>query len=194
MSAIESAGPRPVLADLLPRAVVRDGLLVIGAALLTAASAQLVVPLPFSPVPLTGQTFAVLLTAAALGPLRGLAGQLLYIALGLLGLPFFLGGESGWTYASGATGGYLVGFLAAALVVGACTRRGLDRTPLGTLAAFALGTLTIYVFGVPWLVAVTDLGLDAAILRGAVVFLPGDALKAALAAALLPAAWRLARS
>jgi len=194
MSALDSAGPRPVLADLLPRAAVRDALLVVGAALLTAASAQLVVVLPFSPVPLTGQTFAVLLTAAALGPLRGLAGQALYLAVALAGLPFFQGGESGWTYATGATGGYLIGFLAAALVVGACSRRGLDRTPLGMLVAFALGTVTIYAFGVPWLAAVTDLDLAGAVTRGALVFLPGDALKAALAAGLLPAAWRLARS
>lgn len=194
MSALDSAGPRPVLADLLPRAVVRDALLVLGAALLTALCAQIVIPLPFSPVPLTGQTFAVLLTAAALGPLRGLAGQALYLAFGLVGLPFFQGGESGWTYATGATGGYLLGFLAAALVVGACSRRGLDRTPLGTLAAFALGSVTVYAFGVPWLAAVTDLDIAAALTRGALVFLPGDAIKAALAAGLLPAAWRFARS
>jgi len=194
MSALESAGPRPVLADLLPRALVRDALLVMGAALLTALCAQIVIPLPFSPVPLTGQTFAVLLTAAALGPLRGLAGQALYLALGLVGLPFFQGGESGWTYATGATGGYLVGFLVAAVVVGACSRRGLDRTPLGTLAAFALGTLTIYAFGAPWLASVTQMDLGGAFRAGVLPFLPGDALKAALAAGLLPAAWRVARS
>lgn len=194
MSALESAGPRPVLADLLPRAAVRDALLVLGAALLTALCAQIVIPLPFSPVPLTGQTFAVLLTAAALGPLRGLAGQALYLLLGLVGLPFFQGGESGWTYATGATGGYLVGFLVAAVVVGACSRRGLDRTPLGTLLAFALGTITIYLFGVPWLATATDLDLGGALTRGALPFIPGDVLKAALAAGLLPAAWRLARS
>lgn len=193
MSALESAGPRPVLADLLPRAAVRDALLVLGAALLTALCAQIVIQLPFSPVPLTGQTFAVLLTAAALGPLRGLAGQALYLVLGLVGLPFFQGGESGWTYASGATGGYLVGFLAAAVVVGACSRRGLDRTPWGTFAAFALGTVTVYAFGVPWLAAATPLDLAGALTRGALPFIPGDALKAALAAGLLPAAWRVAR-
>jgi biotin transport system substrate-specific component len=191
MSAIESVRPRPVLADLLPRAVVRDVVLIVAAALLTALSAQIRIPLPYSPVPLTGQTFAVLLTAAALGPLRGLAGQALYIALGLVGLPFFAGGESGWVYATGATGGYLFGFLIAAIVVGACARRGLDRTPWGTLAAFALGTLVIYAFGVPWLAAVLDLPASVALREGALVFLPGDAIKAVLAAGLLPAAWRL---
>jgi biotin transport system substrate-specific component len=191
MSAIESVRPRPVLADLLPRAVVRDVLLVVAAALLTALAAQVRIPLPFSPVPLTGQTFAVLLTAAALGPLRGVAGQALYLALGLIGLPFFTGGESGWTYATGATGGYLVGFVVAAAVVGLCARRGLDRRLLGTVAAFALGTLVIYAFGVPWLSAAADMPLRDALWNGAVVFLPGDLLKAVLAGVLLPAAWRL---
>jgi biotin transport system substrate-specific component len=191
VSAMESVRPRPVLADLLPRAAVRDVALVVAAALLTALCAQIRIPLPFSPVPLTGQTFAVLLTAAALGPVRGVVAQALYIALGLVGLPFFAGGESGWTYASGVTGGYLVGFLVAAAVVGYCARRGLDRSPLGTAVAFALGTLVIYAFGVPWLAAVADLSAAEALRSGALVFLPGDAIKAALAAGLLPAAWRL---
>jgi biotin transport system substrate-specific component len=191
MSAMESVRPRPVLADLLPRAVLRDIALVVAAALLTALCAQIRIPLPFSPVPLTGQTFAVLLTAAALGPLRGVAGQVLYVLLGLAGLPFFAGGESGWAYASGATGGYLVGFVVAAAVVGLCARRRLDRTPLGTVVAFVLGTLVIYAFGVPWLAATTDFTPAEALRNGALVFLPGDAIKAALAAGLLPAAWRL---
>jgi biotin transport system substrate-specific component len=194
MSVLESVGPRPVLADLLPRAAVRDVALVIGAALLTALAAQVAIPLPFTPVPLTGSTFAVLLTAAALGPARGLAGQALYLLLGLVGLPFYAGGESGIEYAIGATGGYRVGFLVAAVVVGWCARRGLDRKPHGTLFAFVLGSLTIYAFGASWLSVVADFGLGEALLRGVVPFLVGDALKAVLAAALLPAAWRLARS
>ncbi len=194
MSAMESVRPRPVLADLLPRAVLRDVVLVIAAALLTALCAQIRIPLPFSPVPLTGQTFAVLLTAAALGPVRGVAGQVLYVLLGLAGLPFFTGGESGWAYASGATGGYLVGFVVAAAVVGLCARRRLDRTPLGTVVAFVLGTLVIYAFGVPWLAATTDFTPAEALRNGALVFLPGDAIKAVLAAGLLPAAWRLTGS
>lgn len=191
MSAIESVRPRPVLADLLPRAIVRDVALVIAAALLTALCAQIRIPLPFTLVPLTGQTFAVLLTAAALGPVRGVAGQALYIMLGLVGLPFFAGGESGWTYASGVTGGYLVGFLVAAAVVGYCARRGMDRSALGTLVAFTLGTVVIYAFGVPWLAAVADLPATDALRSGALTFLPGDAIKALLAAGLLPTAWRL---
>lgn len=182
---------RPVLADLLPRSVARDAALVGGAALLTAASAQVEIPLGFSPVPLSGQTFAVLLTAAALGPLRGVLGQGLYLLLGLVGLPFFSGGASGWEYLVGATGGYLVGFAVAAALVGVCARRGMDRRPLGTALAFVVGSLVIYAVGVPWLMAVAGVGFGEALALGVWPFLVGDALKALLAAGLLPGAWRL---
>lgn len=183
--------PLPVLADLVPRTAARDVSLVAGGALLTAAAAQVSVPLPFSPVPLSGQTFAVLLTAAALGPLRGLLAQGLYLALGLAGLPFYAGGESGVQYATGATGGYLAGFLVASVVVGVCARRGLDRRPLGTAVAFAAGSLSIYALGVPWLAAVQDVSLGEAVRLGLLPFLVGDALKALLAAGFLPGAWAL---
>ena len=161
-------------------------------ALLTAASARFVVPLPFSPVPVTGQTFAVLLTAAALGPARGVSGQLLYVALGLVGLPVYSDGASGVDVLLGATGGYLVGFVVAAWVVGAAARRGLDRSPRGALPAFLLGSVVIYAFGVPWLAVVAGLGPGAALAQGLLPFVPGGIVKALLAAALLPAAWRLA--
>lgn len=183
--------PRPVLADLVARSRIRGAALVLAGALLTAAAAQVAVPLPFSPVPITGQTFAVLLTAAALGPLRGLLAQGLYLLLGLVGLPFYAGGESGWQTATGATGGYLLGFLVASLVVGALARRGLDRRPHSTLLAFAAGTLVIYALGVPWLAVVADLSLSQALALGLVPFLVGDAVKALLAAGLLPGVWRL---
>ncbi len=197
MSTASTAGtvtaPRPVLADLVPGTLARDAVLVVAAVLLTAASAQLIVPLPFSPVPISGQTFAVLLTAAALGPVRGVLAQGLYVLLGMAGLPFYAGGESGWQAATGATGGYLVGFVVAAAVVGAFARRGLDRSPAGTLAAFVIGSLVIYAFGVPWLAQVVGVSLGEALGLGLVPFLVGDALKALLAAGLLPAAWRLVR-
>lgn len=188
-----AALPRPVLADLAPGTLARDATLVAVAVALTAASAQLVVPLPFSPVPISGQTFAVLLTAAALGPLRGVTAQGLYVLLGMAGLPFYAGGESGVQAAFGATGGYLFGFVAAAAVVGWCARRGLDRRPGGTLAAYALGTVVIYAFGVPWLAQVAGVSMTQAVGLGLTPFLLGDALKALLAAGLLPAAWRIAR-
>jgi biotin transport system substrate-specific component len=193
MSALTPAAPRPVLADLIPRTHARNAALVVGAALLTAASAQIAIPLPFSPVPLSGQTFAVLLTAAALGPARGALGQGLYVLLGMAGLPFYAGGESGVQVAVGATGGYLFGFIVAALVIGALARRGLDRTPHGMALAFVAGSLTIYALGVPWLAVATGMSLGQALINGAVVFVVGDAIKAALAAGVLPAAWRIAQ-
>lgn len=186
-----AVGARGVLADALPRSALRTAALVLGAALLTAAASRLTVPLPFSPVPLTGGTFAVLLTGAALGPGRGAAGQVTYLLLGLVGLPFFSGGGSGLEFLAGASGGYVVGFVPAAALVGACARRGWDRRPIGMIGAFALGSAVIYGLGVPWLALVGGFGPGEALLRGLVPYLVGDTLKAALAAAALPTAWRM---
>lgn len=184
---------RPVLADLLPGALARDVTLVVAVAALTAVAAQVVIPVPGLPVPLTGQTFAVLLGAAALGPWRGATAQAVYLTAGVVGLPVFAGASSGWESVAGASGGYLVGFVLAGVVVGALARRGADRRVLSTVGTYALGTLAVYAVGVPWLAVSTGMPITAALLTGAAVFLPGDALKAALAAALLPSAWRLAR-
>lgn len=184
---------RPVLADLLPGALARDVTLVVAVAALTAVAAQVVIPVPGLPVPLTGQTFAVLLGAAALGPWRGAIAQAVYLTAGVVGLPVFAGASSGWESVAGASGGYLVGFVLAGVVVGALARRGADRRVLSTVGTYALGTLAVYAVGVPWLAVSTGMPITAALLTGAAVFLPGDALKAALAAALLPSAWRLAR-
>lgn len=181
-----------VLADVVPRSLARDATLVLAAALLTAACAQISIPVPGSPVPVTGQTFAVILTAAALGARRGAAGQALYVGLGLF-LPFYSDGESGPTYALGATGGYLAGFVVAGWVVGALAERGGDRTPPRALPVFAAGQLVIFGLGVPWLAVSADLTLTEAIDKGFVPFIVGGLLKAALAAALLPAAWALVR-
>lgn len=191
MSTADAVQPRPVLADLLPRVALRDAALVVGAALLTALCAQIVVPLPFSPVPITGQTFAVLLTGAALGAGRGAAGQALYVLLGAIGLPFYSDGGSGVDVLVGARGGYLVGFVVAAAVVGWFARRGLDRDVRSAALAFLAGSVVIYALGVPWLAFIADLTLSEALLQGLVPFIPGGLLKAALAAGLLPAAWRL---
>ncbi|HSJ45902.1 MAG TPA: biotin transporter BioY [Euzebyales bacterium] len=187
-------GHRRVLADLMPGDLVRDVALVVAVAALTALAAQVRIPIePLSPVPITGSTFAVLLGAAGLGPLRGSLAQALYVAVGIAGLPVFTGWESGWAYFTGATGGYLVGFIAASAVVGALARRGLDRRVPGAAVAFAVGSLVIYLFGVPWLMHVTGMPLREALIAGAGVFVVGDLIKAAAAAALLPAAWRFAR-
>ncbi|AEG45158.1 biotin transport system substrate-specific component [Isoptericola variabilis J7] len=190
---LPTARPRRVLADVLPGTLVRDVALVVGVAALTALTAQLRIPIPGLPVPVTGQTFAVLLGAAALGPLRGSLAQVLYVGVGLAGLPVFTGGASGWEAVAGASGGYLLGFVAASAAVGALARRGADRRVLSTVGAYAVGTAVIYACGVPWLAAVAGMPIGAALMAGAVVFLPGDAIKAAIAGALLPAVWRRVR-
>jgi biotin transport system substrate-specific component len=195
MSASSLVGPRPVLADRLPlplsHVAARDVLLVAGGALLTAAAAQVAVPLPFTPVPLSGQTFAVLLVAAALGPLRGSLAQVLYIALAMVGLPFYAEASGGVEVVFGATGGYVFGFVVASVVVGHLARRGVDRKPVGVIGAYVAGSLIIYSVGVPWLAAAIDAPLLEAVKLGLVPFLIGDAIKAVLAAGLLPAAWKL---
>lgn len=192
MSSVAAGSPaHPVLTDLLPRTLVRDAAVVVAGALLVAASAQVVVPLPFTPVPITGSTFGVLLAAAALGPLRGVLAMVLYLGLGLVGLPFYAEASSGVEVFAGATGGYLVAYPLVALLVGACARRGLDRTPRGMAAAFLAGSAVFYALGVPWLAAVTGMDAGAAVRAGMLPFLIGDLAKAALAAGLVPGVWRL---
>ncbi|WP_077192435.1 biotin transporter BioY [Streptomyces lydicus] len=196
-----AAFPRPdaaermgeVLADLLPaatasRARVRDAALVVGGAALTGLAAQIAVPVPGSPVPVTGQTFATLLVGASLGAGRGLLSLALYALAGLAGLPWFAGATSG----AGATFGYIVGMLLAAGLVGALARRGGDRGVLRTAATMAAGTAVIYGVGVPYLALSMHMSLGQAAAVGLVPFLIGDALKAALAMGALPTAWKLA--
>jgi biotin transport system substrate-specific component len=183
---------RPVLAEILPSDLTRTGVTILLGAALTAVAAQVSIPVPGSPVPLTGQTFAVLLTAAALGPARGLAAQALYLVMGAVGLPVFAGAGHGPGVIFGATGGYLVGFLAAALITGYGARRGADRSPWRTLLLFALASAIIYLIGTAWLCLDTGMSIREGISAGVTPFLPGDAVKALLAAGLLPGAWRLA--
>ena len=183
-----------VLADLLPaatasRARVRDAALVLGGAALTGVAAQIAVPVPGSPVPVTGQTFAALLVGASLGAGRGLLSLALYALAGLAGMPWFAGGASG---AGGATFGYILGMLLAATVVGALARRGGDRGVLRTAGTMAAGTALIYAVGVPYLALSTGMPFGEAVAVGLVPFLIGDALKAALAMGALPTAWKLA--
>ncbi|WP_018656256.1 biotin transporter BioY [Actinomadura flavalba] len=188
--ALTHAPQRLVLGDLLPGARVRDAALVAGSALAVGLAAQIIVPLPGTPVPVTAQTFAVLLSAAALGAPRAVLGMVLYLVAGVAGVPWFNEGQSG---ASLPTLGYVLGFLLAAAAVGTLARRGGDRTPARTLATMALGTLIIYAVGVPYLAVSLDVGLAKALSLGATPFLAADALKIALAAALLPATWKLTR-
>ncbi|HEY4584746.1 MAG TPA: biotin transporter BioY [Acidimicrobiia bacterium] len=176
----------------LPRSRVTSVLLVVGAAALTALAAQWEIPLPFTPVPITGQTFAVLLTGAALGMTLGAAGQLLYVAAGALGLPIYAGGAAGWEEAqTGGTSGYLIGFIVAAAVVGYMAERRQDRTFPTMFTAFVLGSFIIYFFGVIGLMLTFDMTANEAIVVGVVPFVVGDLIKAAWAGLLLPGAWRL---
>lgn len=184
-----------VLADLLPastagRARLRDAALVVGGAALTGLAAQLSVPVPGSPVPVTGQTFAALLVGTALGARRGVASLGLYAAAGAAGLPWFAGGASGWSMPSF---GYILGMLLASGVVGFLARRGGDRTAVRTAAVMLAGSAFVYAVGVPYLAWSAHLSGGQAVALGLRPYLLGDALKAALAMAALPTAWRLTR-
>jgi biotin transport system substrate-specific component len=188
VTTIVAARPR-VLADAIPGGLARDLALVLGAAGLTGIAAQVALPLPFTPVPISLQTFTVLLSAAALGPWRAGAVMLLYLGAGVAGVPWFSEQRAGFGFPSF---GYVIGFVIAAVVVGWLARRGADRSIPGTVALMALGNLVIYAVGVPYLAIAIGADAGEAIQLGAVPFLIGDALKIALAAGLLPAAWRLA--
>lgn len=184
---------RVITSVVVPRTALTTAVLILGFALLTAAAAQIRVPLPFTPVPITGQTFAVLLAGAALGSRAGAGSQLLYVLLGAVGLPFYAGGTGGWEAATGATAGYLLGFVVAAWIVGVLAEKGQDRKVWSAVPAFLTGTAVIYAFGVTWLWYSVDAiaTLEGALVAGMVPFVVGDLLKVALAGLLLPAAWKL---
>jgi biotin transport system substrate-specific component len=188
------AQPR-VLSDLLPGAArvatwTRAALLVVGGAGFVGLSAQLSVHVPGTPVPVTGQTLAVLLVGAVLGAQQSALSMLLYLVAGGLGMPWFASGDSGF---GGPTFGYVIGFVVAAALVGRLAERGGDRTPVRTVATMVLGTAVIYAFGMPWLAHDAHLSTSAAWHAGVRPFLAGDAIKMALAAGLLPGAWAVVR-
>lgn len=175
----------------LPQTRIVSVLLVASAAALTALAAQWVIYLPVTPVPITGQTFAVLLTGAALGWKLGAAGQGLYLGVGALGAPVFSDSSGGVEIITGATGGYLVGFVFAAALVGWMAEHRQDRSFSAMFTAFLAGSAVIYAFGVVGLMSATGWPLAEAVEKGVVPFLLGDLVKAAAAGLLLPAAWRL---
>ncbi|MGX1545110.1 biotin transporter BioY [Streptomyces adustus] len=189
-AATATARPGQVLADLLPASRVRDIALVLGGAALTGLAAQLSVPVPGSPVPVTGQTFAALLVGASLGAGRGFLALALYAVAGVAGVPWFAEGTSG---AAAPSFGYVLGMLLASAAVGALARRGADRSVLRTAGTMLLGEAIIYAVGVPYLALATGMSAAAAIAAGLTPFLIGDALKAALAMGALPAAWKIAK-
>jgi biotin transport system substrate-specific component len=166
---------------------VRHVTLVAVGALFVSLCAQIYIPT--QPVPFTGQTFGVLLVGGALGYRRGLVALLLYVAIGALGVPVYAQGRSGVDVIQGATGGYLVGFVVAAALVGRLAELGWDRRIGGSLAAMAIGTAVIYAIGVPWLKLTTGLSWPDAVDGGMTKFLVWDAAKLAVAAGIFPAAW-----
>lgn len=177
-----------------PRAAswLHDLTLIILGSLFVAALAQVEIPLPFTPVPITGQTFGVLLVGAALGSKRGAMSLALYLVEGAIGLPFFAGGAHGLSVVVGATGGYLVGFIGAAYVVGQLAERGLERSARTSFIPFLAGTVIIYACGVTWLAVVLG-SFSKAVTLGLVPFLIGDVIKLLAAALALPAAWKLVK-
>ncbi|MER5882214.1 biotin transporter BioY [Streptomyces sp. NPDC001941] len=181
--------PGVVLADLLPASRTRDIALVLGGAVLTGIAAQISLPVPGSPVPVSGQTFAALLVGTALGARRGFLSLALYAVVGMAGVPWFAEAKAGYAMPSF---GYVLGMLLAATVVGALARRGGDRGVLRTAGTMAVGSLVVYAVGVPYLALATGMTLGQAVAAGLVPFLVGDALKAALAMGALPTAWKLA--
>lgn len=186
-AAATSARPGEVLADRLPAFRVRDIALVVGGAALTGLAAQIAVPVPGSPVPVTGQTFAALLVGTTLGAGRGAASLALYALAGLTGVPWFANGTSG----VGVSFGYILGMILATAAVGALARRGGDRSTLRMAGTMLVGEAIIYAVGVPYLAATAHISLSAAVAVGFTPFLLGDAIKAVLAMGLLPTAWKL---
>ncbi len=175
----------------LPRAgLLADAALVAGGAGLMALSAQFAFKLPFTPVPITGQTFAVLLVGASLGTVRGGASGLLYVLAGLV-LPVYASGGEGVGVITGASGGYLVSYPFVSALTGRLAERRWDRRFSSAVGAMLTGNVVIYLFGLPWLAVVLHTNLEKTLEDGLYPFVPGDTFKLYLAAAALPGAWRL---
>jgi biotin transport system substrate-specific component len=169
--------------------MLRNVVLVLAGALLIYLSARVSFPRPDSPVPYTLQNFGILIVGGSLGFRRGGIATLLYVALGVVGLPFFAEGRGGLSVLWGATGGDLLGFVVAAAIVGRLAELGWDRRLGGAIGATVLGTVVIYAIGVPWLALSTGMSAGAAIANGLTPFLVVDTVKLLAAAGVFPAAW-----
>jgi biotin transport system substrate-specific component len=178
---------------IFPRStLLTSALLVVAGAGLVAASAQVSIPLPFTPVPVTGQTFAVCLVGASLGPVAGALSLTLYLLAGIAGAPVYADGAHGFDVLMSATGGYLVGFVLAAALTGALAARAWDRRFRTATSAMLAGNVVIYLVGLPWLAWRLGTDLETTLELGLYPFVVGDLVKLYLAAALLPVAWRVA--
>ena len=191
MNTLTAKNETLLAAALTPFDVVRQVGLVIGFSLLTALSAQIVIPI--GPVPITGQTFAVLLTGALLGSRLGAMAMIAYLIEGASGLPFFAGGMSGLPHVLGPTGGYLISFPAAAFITGAFAEQGWDRKFVTAVAAMVVGSVVIILCGWMWFSFVMHSTPFATVRLVVLPFIPGDAVKIVLAAAVLPSGWKLLR-
>ena len=193
MTTITPSVRRTVLADrVFPRSLALDAVLVVAGAALVTILAQVAIPL--WPVPVTGQTLAVLLVGSTLGAARGAISMALYAVLGILGLPVFSDGTHGFGVIAGPTGGYIVGFILSAALVGWLAERSWDRKVLKAIVTFVAGSVVVFAIGLPWLGAyLAGVGaphdINAVLTGGLYPFLIGGAIKAAIAAALLPLAW-----
>jgi biotin transport system substrate-specific component len=200
---METQARRATLVDALPvdgqAALWRDIILILAFGSLMGLFARISIPLPFTPVPITGQTFGVLLTGAVLGSRRGALAMLVYLAEGIAGLPVFAFGLSGWAIITGPTGGYLLSYPLAAFAVGFLAERGWDGAFLRLAAAMLIGEVIIYVIALPWLAhnmignyaGWQCTGVRNSIGCGLVPFIPGDLVKLVLAALMVPSAWAL---
>ncbi len=168
---------------------VRDAGLVLAGTALLVLSSRIAIPLPGNPVPITLQTLAVLLVGGSLGLRRGAMSAGLFVVLGLVGLPVFAESRSGLAVILGTSGGYLVGFIAAAALVGRLAELGWDRHIGGSVGMNLLGTVLVYIVGVPWLAVAAGVPLDRSVSLGLVPFLAGDVLKLLVAAGAFPIAW-----
>jgi biotin transport system substrate-specific component len=177
---------------LVPRlGVLTDAVLVLAGTGLVAGAAQISFSLPFTPVPITGQTFAVVLVGASLGTIRGVASLVLYLWLGVAGAPIYADHAHGWSVVTSASGGYIVGFVLAAAVTGFLAERRWDRTISSSISSMLTGNVIIYLVALPWLSVVLDTNLEKTLEYGLYPFVPGDIFKLYVAAALLPGAWKL---
>ncbi len=188
MTTLAPTARRAVLADrVFPRTLLMDVVLVVAGAALVTVLAQVAIPL--WPVPITGQTLAVLLVGSTLGAVRGAISMVLYALLGLVGIPVFSDGTHGASVLFGATGGYIIGFIISAALVGWLAERQWDRKILKAVVTFVAGSVVVFAVGLPWLAAVLRTDLPTTLQYGLYPFIIGGIIKAAIAAGLLPLAW-----
>ncbi|HKP17116.1 MAG TPA: biotin transporter BioY [Gaiellaceae bacterium] len=177
---------------IVPRlGVLADALLVLAGTGLVAGAAQISFSLPFTPVPITGQTFAVVLVGASLGTVRGFSSLFLYLWLGVAGAPIYADHAHGWSVITSASGGYIVGFVLASAVIGYLAEHRWDRRLSSAIGSMLTGNVIIYLVGLPWLAVVLDTNLEKTLEYGLYPFVPGDIFKLYVAAGLLPGAWKV---